>query len=528
MWKCKTMKMPYLILLPLLSALLLILSFPRFNQGYLAWFALLPLFYYCRQTGAGVKAFAGGLLTGFLFFLYLYAYMALAINFLFPPYIGIMGVIFASLVSSLYFAGFTLAFAFLLRQGRSLLTAVAAPSLWVLLEYLRAAGLLGHSGGFLGYSQADYTLLLPIVSLYGYWGLPFIMILFQVALFYMFIAGKNKNIPLCRRKAALPFLLLSFLLPAGLLLPSLFPVQENEKPRRIVIVQGNIPQEDILNPAMAPHNFDKYIRLTEEALKRHKFPDLIVWPETVYTLNVARYRPGAAEEVARLAGEAGSPILFGAMFADKDTGNIYNSILLQRPGLDSFDQHRYDKHRLVPFAEYFPLPDLFNKIFQSGLALGMYTPGREAAPFLLDNFTVGGIICFESYFPHPALEIARQETEHIFVLTNNAWFCQSIGLDQHIRAAPFRAAELGIGITQVANTGYSRSYDYRGREVYALPAHREEIGLLEISMPRRQTLYRLWGDYFVLLCAAALAFCLFYSLFYRRRGRGGHPRPPAA
>jgi apolipoprotein N-acyltransferase len=158
----------------------------------------------------------------------------------------------------------------------------------------------------------------------------------------------------------------------------------------------------------------------------------------------------------------------------------------------------------------------------------MYTPGREAAPFLLDNFTVGGIICFESYFPHPALEIARQETEHIFVLTNNAWFCQSIGLDQHIRAAPFRAAELGIGITQVANTGYSRSYDYRGREVYALPAHREEIGLLEISMPRRQTLYRLWGDYFVLLCAAALAFCLFYSLFYRRRGRGGHPRPPAA
>jgi len=523
----KKIKLPHLILFPVLSALLLILSFPRFNQGYLAWFALLPLFYYCRATGTGKKAFAGGLLTGLLFFLYLYAYMALAINFLFPPYLGILAVICASLYSSVFFAGFTLAFAFFLQRGRPLLTAIAAPSLWVLLEYLRAAGLLGHSGGFLGYSQADYTLLLPIVSLYGYWGLSFSMVLFQVALFYVLMAKKDQSVRFCRRTLALPFLLLSFVLAAGLLLPSLFPVQENEKPLRIVLVQGNVPQEDILNPAKAQSNFDKYIRLTEEALKRHRFPDLIVWPETVFTLNVARYRHGAAEELARLAGEAGSPILFGAMFADQDTGNVYNSILLQRPGLECFDPHRYDKHRLVPFAEYFPLPHLFNRIFRSNVSLGMYTPGRAAAPFSLDNFTVGGIVCFESYFPHPALEIARQGAEHIFVLTNNAWFLQSNGLDQHIRAASFRAAELGIGITQVANTGFSRSYDYRGREIFAMPAHREAISLLETSIPRRQTLYRLWGDYFVVLCGAVLAFCLLYGLFSSRRGRSRRHSPPA-
>lgn len=515
----KTIKMPHLILLPLLAALLLILSFPRFNQGYLAWFALLPLFFYCRRTGSGKKVFAGGMLTGFLFFLYLYAYIALAINFLFPPYLGILAVIFASFYSSVFFACFTLAFTFLLRQNRPLLTAVAASSLWVLLEYVRTAGLLGHSGGFLGYSQADYTLLLPLVSVYGYWGLPFAMVLFQVALFHVLIAIKNQNVSLSRRTLALPFLLFSIFLAAGLSFPSLFPVEENEKTLRIVMVQGNIPQEDILNPAMAQSNFDTYIALTETALTRYSSPDLIVWPETVFTLNVARYRPDAAAELARLAGKAGAPLFFGAMFADRETGNIYNSILLQRPGFDTFDPHRYDKHRLVPFAEYFPLPDLFNRIFKSGVSLGMYKPGRDAAPFPLDDFTIGGLVCFESYFPHPALKIARQGADHIFVLTNNAWFLQSIGLDQHIRAAPFRAAELGMGVTQVANSGISNSYDYRGRKVFAMPAHWKGASLLETSMPRRQTLYRLWGDYFVLLCVVALVFSLLYSRCGSRRKR---------
>ncbi|MEW5922201.1 MAG: apolipoprotein N-acyltransferase [Bacillota bacterium] len=510
--KHKHKKLIAVVFLPLLSALLLILSFPAFNKGYLAWFSLLPLFFYCRETGPGRRAFTGGMLAGFIFFLYLYSYMAHAVNFLFPPYLGLLVVVLSSFVSSLYFAGFALAFAFFLKWGRPLLTALAASSLWVLLEYLRSAGLLGHSGGFLGYSQADYFMLLPLVSLYGYWGLPFLMVLFQVALFSVLpLLWRKTGSPLTGRKTALPFLLFASMLVAGLWLPSLFPVQEKEENLRIALLQGNISQEDVLNPTMASANFQKYIALTKEAGERYGALDLIVWPETVLSQNVARTRAKAPGELAALAVQTGAPILFGAMFEDLATGDVFNSILLQRPGFPSFDEQRYDKQRLVPFAEYFPLHNLLNKILKSDVSLGTYTPGRAAAPFSLGNFNPGGIVCFESYFPRPALEKARQGAEHLFVLTNDAWFLQSHGLEQHIRVAPFRAAELGIGVTQVANTGLTRSYDYRGKEVYALPSHREETGLLETVMPQRRTLYRLWGDYFVLLCAAALAFCLFKS-----------------
>ncbi len=509
---------------PVLSALLLIFSFPPFNKAYLAWFALLPLFFYCRETPPGKRAFMGGLLTGFIFFLYLYSYMALSVNFLFPPYLGYLVVLLSSFISSLYFAFFTLGVAFSLQWRRPLLSTVAASSLWVLLEYLRAAGLLGHSGGFLGYSQADYFLLLPVVSLYGYWGLPFLMVLFQAAVFTLFNTKGPSNGGRWARSKSMPLLLLfSVMLLAGLWLPSFFPVQERDETLRIALVQGNITQEDILDPAMAASNFLKYIALSKEASSSYSKIDLLVWPETVLSYNVFRKYPGALEELASLAKAVGAPVLLGAMYEDTATGDVYNSIMLQRPGAPALDAQRYDKQRLVPFAEYFPFNDMLNKALKSAISLGSYAPGRTWQPFSLDSFMAGGIVCFESYFSQPALRKARQGAEHLFVLTNDAWFRQSHGLDQHIRVAPFRAAELGIGVTQVANTGFTRSYDYRGKEIFALPPHQEVVGLLETTLPRRQTVYRLWGDYFVAFCAGFLVFCLgaYIQAAVRPSKRGG-------
>ena len=56
-------------LLPFLTALLLILSYPRFDQGWLAWFALAPLSYYILKAKTVKAAAAGGAACGSLFYL---------------------------------------------------------------------------------------------------------------------------------------------------------------------------------------------------------------------------------------------------------------------------------------------------------------------------------------------------------------------------------------------------------------------------------------------------------------------------
>ncbi|HHT46273.1 MAG TPA: apolipoprotein N-acyltransferase [Firmicutes bacterium] len=492
--------------LPLFSSFLLILSFPPWNQGYLAWISFLPLFYFLYRhldSSTRISIFLGGFITGMFFFLYLYSYMAVAVNFLFPPYLGYLVVFAASLYSAIFFGLFSLFFSFSLKGKNITLSIMAAPAAWVLLEYFRSLGLLGHTGGFLGYSQSNYTPILQAASLYGYWGLPFLIIFLQTIIFFRFTALKaKKGSPL--RKLLLPLIIFLTMLGSGIILPSFFPAEEKSDIFRIALIQGNIPQKDILNPSSAKDNFQKYLELTGKAYRLFAPLDLIVWPETVFSTSVAHYYPEAEKEIMLLAEETGAPILLGAMYTDHEEGNTYNSILLQKSSRESQGKQRYDKIRLVPFAEYFPFPGLLNKIWPAKISLGTYTPGTDIRLFNLGNWDIGGIICFESYFSDPALKTAQKGAEHLFVLSNDAWFFESSGMEQHAQAAAIRAVETGLGVTQVANTGYTISFDYKGRKILSLPRTEDGIALLETNLPQRTTLYRCWGDYFLFLCCIIL------------------------
>jgi len=496
-------------LLPFLTALLLILSFPPFEWSSLAWISLLPLFLYCQKQTDYKKIFFGGFLAGLLFFLHLYAYMALAINFVLPRYLGALVVLGAAVYSAVFYGFFSLLLSFWLKKHRnsllnSFLASLAVPSFWVLLEHLRSAGFLGHTGGFLGYSQSN-GLLLQCISFYGYWGLPFLIVLFQVILFHGKKRWETKN---ARKTFSLLIIIFAALLAKGVFLPSLFTPEEKEEPLRIALIQGNISQENILNAKMAEDNFIKYLELSRKAHSLYAPLDMIVWPETVFSTSLQRSFPQAEKEIAALAEETGAAILYGAMYEDSFTGKLYNTILLHEKDKiynSASEKQRSDKIRLVPMAEYFPFPDFLNSLWKIELSLGGYTPGEEPRIFQTKNFKFGGIICFESYFSYPAINIPRGGGEHIFVLTNDAWFLESSGRKQHASVAAIRALETGLGVTQVANTGYTVSYNYRGKEILKLPPSIEGVALLKSTMPRRLTPYCLLGDYFLYLCLAILA-----------------------
>lgn len=66
---------------------------------------------------------------------------------------------------------------------------------------------------------------------------------------------------------------------------------------------------------------------------------------------------------------------------------------------------------------------------------------------------------------------------------------------------------MGIGVTQVANSGISISFDFRGREL--LRTGKDELGfyILPLDLARRATFYRRAGDFVPLLCLLLLAGC---------------------
>src|SRR4030042_193698 len=150
------------ILSSLLSGILLILSYPNFDLEFLAWFALVPLFYSIEGKGL-YQSFKLGFFTGFVSFLGILYWIIVAVHTYGNVPSILSGLILLLLV--IYLSLFIGAFTFLTRciQIRSgLQTILFTPVLWVALEYLRSFLLTGFPWANLGYSQ---YLNLPIIQM---------------------------------------------------------------------------------------------------------------------------------------------------------------------------------------------------------------------------------------------------------------------------------------------------------------------------------------------------------------------------
>ncbi len=487
---------PSFYLLPLLSGLTLILAFPPFEQGWLAWFALMPLLRFCLQAGPR-QALCGGFIFGLPLQLYLNLYLGTILFAHLTPALAATALIFLIALLSLFYALFALAISCIRGLKKPLLLAAAIPSLWVLLEYLRSLGFIGYTVGYLGYTQWRCPVSLNLLAAFGYWGLSFVMVFFQSAL----MLGLDRR--LSGKKLTAAAVILAALLCGGTYLPELAAVEREAVPLQIALIQGCSGPEEILD-SDRELILRRYLELTRAALEKEPGVELVLWPETVVTLVMKKGALLQRQQMIRLAGELGVDLLYGAQIYSGETP--YNSIVFLSP-----QQGRtqvYHKQRLVPFVEYFPLEGQLNRWLDLDFKIGRYRAGDEYSLFSHRRGPLAGAICFESYFGDYTRRFARRGGRHLFIATNDVWFGESIGLEQHAQVAALRAAEMGIGVTQVANSGISISFDYRGRELMRTGKGERGFHILKLDLARRNTLYRLAGDFFpplsLLLVAAAV------------------------
>src|SRR2546422_2666088 len=140
-----------------LSGVLLIPSFPKFDLTSLAWLGLIPLLVALeekRLTLAFLLSSASGLIFshGIFYWIFTIGDFNLLDQILLAGYL------------SFYFGVFGLALAWI-RKRNDVPLVVAAPPLWVALEYLRAhASFLSLPWMLLGYSQYLCSSLIQITS----------------------------------------------------------------------------------------------------------------------------------------------------------------------------------------------------------------------------------------------------------------------------------------------------------------------------------------------------------------------------
>ena len=263
------------------------------------------------------------------------------------------------------------------------------------------------------------------------------------------------------------------------------------------LIQPNAPQHQKWDPAFQPVFLKRLLDMT--AAPADTPPDLIVWPETTLP-RLLNTSGRLVQTIAEAAGD--SAVVFGAI--RREGIKARNSMVaLNAAGITT---HVYDKHHLVPFGEYLPLAWILNSLGLYGLAeqAGGYQAGP--GPEVLDLGTTLGkvlpLICYEAIFPH---DVAGSATRPQWVLqiTNDAWFGNLAGPQQHMAQARIRAIEQGLPLLRAANTGVTAVIGPRG-EVYQSIAL-NTTGYLDARVPKRlsETVYGRTGNWPILVLLIA-------------------------
>jgi apolipoprotein N-acyltransferase len=363
------------------------------------------------------------------------------------------------------------------------------PGLWLLVEWWRGWFLSGFPWLSLGYSQSD-TVLRGFAPVSGVYGVSAVLLLGSGALLAL-LRGT-------RRIRVLAALLLLLPWVAGALLERIEWTRSAGAPLSVAIVQGAVPQDLKWQADNVVPTRELYARLNQQALGAR----LIVWPEAAL--------PQLANEIPQFLGQLyasarlhGSDMVMGILRADQQD-HYYNSIMTLSDRV-SF----YDKHHLVPFAEFFPVPTFIRSWLRlMNLPYSDFTPGGAHQDAVdAGGTTLAQSICYEDAYGSANLApLARARV--LVNVTNDAWFGHSWARHQHFQIARMRAIEAQRPLLRAANDGISALVGERG-QVLTRAAEFQSLVLRGTVQPRQGLPpYARTGDLPVVavgLVAAALA-----------------------
>jgi apolipoprotein N-acyltransferase len=486
--------------LSLLSGGLLILSFPKFGHGAVAWLALVPLLYAIRSLPT-LQALLAGVLSGFVQYvglLYWVTHVVVHYGQL-PLALGIPVMMLLALYLSLYVGLFAAGVAFFGRRG--IQAVVAAPLLWTVLEYGKSNLLTGFPWENLSHSQYLNLPLIQIADITGSYGISFVIVLVNAAL--CSLIGTDTQ---ARRKAlagvAVAGILFAMTTGYGFWRIADVTRRFESIPRQTVaLIQGNVDQSIKWDPSFQQETVRIYRDLSLQAAKES--PRYIVWPETA-TPFMFQNRDELHDAVVDVAKSTNAYLLFGSPSYTRHEGELrfQNSAFVLSP--EGKRIGKYNKVHLVPYGEYVPLRPLFPFIEKLAVGVGDFLDGSGYEPVLIEGRSVGFLICYEGIFPESGRAYGRSGAAMLVNITNDAWFGMTSAPIQHLSMTVFRAVENRLYVVRAANTGVSAIIDATGRITARTDLFERTFLAGPVSIHRSGSLYTQYGDVFVFFCMIAL------------------------
>ena len=373
---------------------------------------------------------------------------------------------------------------------------------WTLMEFLRGTVLSGFPWNMIGFSFSSNLIMSQTVSSIGIYGQNLIVLFLLSTPIFLFNNYKREA-------------LIFFIIPVLIITFSAQRLFENkteytDKIARLVQPSVSIKQKWDRN--LIKNNIEKLIYLSSD---KTLTPDIVVWPETAITVFPDMIE-GEIKNIAKRVLDKKNSLLFtGSISRERDLKEnnykYFNSILVINKKGSIIK--KYNKIRLVPFGEYFPLRSYF-PFLKTIVGEKDFTKGEKVNSFKYDIGLIKPLICYESIFPIQKAKFLAHDL--ILNITNDYWFGETIGPRQHLYLSRNRAIETGTPLIRVANNGISAVFDSYGRELNRLNLN--QITYLDVKIPKKtkKTLYSKWQEKPMFIIVFIIIIIIFLKKYKRK------------
>lgn len=533
----------------ILSGVLLVLSFPPWNQGWLCWIALVPLIcalFFDVRGGrfAALRQAALGYVTGLVFFLGTFFWLSTTLSQLFANrwLLALTPLLALFLALYLAFWGWFVG-AILIEAGKvprfpesltNLGLAAAGACAWLVHEWVRERLFGGFGWNPLGVAMYRDLPMIQIAEVTGVPGLSFLIVFcnLMAVIIVRRIIGEFGPIFMKRVRWEFSLTMALVVIVFAFGIRRLLQQESGQAVTlRVVAVQPNTPQSDKFDRDEEDKVLDQIKKLTELATlttSGHSGPHLVVWPESAIPTGMFSSERNV-RFVIDLLQSSDFALLLGTTDFDPQKSEDYNTaMLLTEHGQR---QQSYRKIHLVPFGEYLPLRPVFEP-FVGQLVPGDFTPGREHTLLELHEpkLKIGALVCFEDTLGDLTRHFTTAGAQVLINITNDGWFAQSPAAEQHLANSVLRAVENRRPLIRCGNTGVTGVIAPTGHVDRWLPPFEQGFAAREVQVPTagRITIYAVYGDWLSKVAMGVTGLIVVGTVVLRRESRQAPLKMPVA
>lgn len=292
--------------------------------------------------------------------------------------------------------------------------------------------------------------------------------------------------------------------------------EKSEKQIDVVIAQPNIdPYHDKFGGMTEEEQLNKLILISNMMLD--STVDYLVWPETAFGTDLLineMEENDAIISIRLFIKNFPQLTLITGISAFKEYrpgekltptarkfGNTYYDAFNSAIQVDNSENIPiYHKSKLVPGVERMPYPGVFKfleklTINMGGTSGSLATQDHRSVFFSHDSTGIAPVICFESIFADYLTEYVRNGGRAFFIMTNDGWWKNTPGYQQHLLYGRLSAIENRRDIARSANTGVSCFVNQRGDILQPTEFWKDAVIRGKINLNSGQTFFSKNGDF---------------------------------